>query len=281
MNRLIMKLNTLHLICALVSPSSLMAQQENYPFRPFAEEGKVWNCQKQVSIPPDWQNVTFHYSYSIAGDTVIGSDTYKKVFRQDEELYKDAEPHYYAALRDGEKGKVYIVKQDAQEPVLLYDFGLEPGEKMLYKAAWADNPQQIFGAYRSTPVDSSKKTQVFTNIRGNPCRVIEVSIYLEPWDYSQSSYPRDWIEEIGNITDPFNQDNWYQFSNELFESCYINGELLMTFDDFGRNTYVVSIDKTLSQLDPPSNLLFDLQGRPLSTPPSRGMYIQNGKKVIK
>ena len=27
--------------------------------------------------------------------------------------------------------------------------------------------------------------------------------------------------------------------------------------------------------------LFDLQGRPLSTPPSRGMYIQNGKKVIK
>ena len=25
--------------------------------------------------------------------------------------------------------------------------------------------------------------------------------------------------------------------------------------------------------------LFDLQGRPLSTPPSRGMYIQNGKKV--
>jgi hypothetical protein len=104
---------------------------------------------------------------------------------------------------------------------------------------------------------------------------------LEPRDYSQSSYPRDWIEEIGNITDPFNQDNWYQFSNELFESCYINGELLMTFDDFGRNTYVVSIDKTLSQLDSPSNLLFDLQGRPLSTPPSRGMYIQNGKKVIK
>ena len=27
--------------------------------------------------------------------------------------------------------------------------------------------------------------------------------------------------------------------------------------------------------------LFDLQGRPLSTPPTRGMYIQNGKKVIK
>ena len=27
--------------------------------------------------------------------------------------------------------------------------------------------------------------------------------------------------------------------------------------------------------------LFDLTGRPLSTPPSRGMYIQNGKKVIK
>ena len=27
--------------------------------------------------------------------------------------------------------------------------------------------------------------------------------------------------------------------------------------------------------------LFDLTGRPLSTPPSRGMYIQNGKKIIK
>ena len=152
---------------------------------------------------------------------------------------------------------------------------------MLYTAAWGDNPQQAFGAYRSTPMDPSKKVQVFTNIRGNPCRVIEVSIYLEPRDYRIGTYPRDWIEEIGNFTDPINQDNWYQFSNELFESCYVNGELLMTFDDFGRNTYAVSIDKTFPESEgTSSNETFDLSGRPLATPAGRGIYIKGGKKVV-
>jgi len=64
------------------------------------------------------------YKYFIDGDTVIGSTTYYKIYKTGTS-YFDV-PFYYehvyaGALRDADN-KFFLVKKDAQEEVLLYDF---------------------------------------------------------------------------------------------------------------------------------------------------------------
>ena len=83
---------------------------------------------------------------------------------------------------------------------------------------------------------------------------------------------------------------------ELFMACqstflldfkvpgYSEGEYMITFCGTfpATATCMGSVQiNCLSETTDCGETLFDLQGRPLSSPPSRGMYIQNGKKVIK
>ena len=81
-----------------------------------------------------------------------------------------------------------------------------------------------------------------------------------------------------------------------FEACYENGECIFTAADFyklGINTGIKSVNneplgeqsETLAtkgtQECTMNNVLFDLQGRRIQGSPKHGVYILNGKKVMK
>ena len=75
-----------------------------------------------------------------------------------------------------------------------------------------------------------------------------------------------------------------------FEACYEDGECIFTAADFykpGINTGIESMyngqdaKNNGMQEGTRNNVLFDLQGRPVQGTPKHGVYIQNGKKVMK
>ncbi len=71
------------------------------------------------------------------------------------------------------------------------------------------------------------------------------------------------------------EKNSLECANELYES----GLFVSAQPDLA-GAYHLTIVQGITATEEQSEF-FDLQGRPLSTPPSRGMYIQDGKKVIK
>ena len=73
----------------------------------------------------------------------------------------------------------------------------------------------------------------------------------------------------------------YLAANEIkIVDCIKNLECL---DAYKRTTSIVGVDNDENNRKKKrqNNLYFDLNGRRLSSPPSKGIYIQNGKKVVK
>jgi hypothetical protein len=56
--------------------------------------------------------------------------------------------------------------------------------------------------------------------------------------------------------------------------CRRGDEILYRHED-----YVTSVNSVRTSVNPASGI-FDLQGRRLTQKPTKGMYIQNGKKVV-
>ncbi|MBO4531383.1 MAG: hypothetical protein J5767_12190 [Paludibacteraceae bacterium] len=76
---------------------------------------------------------------------------------------------------------------------------------------------------------------------------------------------------------PGSEKNSLQCANELYESGYFSSSQPDFCDAKSDIESVRSI--TITQ-QPSSNILFDLQGRVLSSKPVRGIYIKDGKKVV-
>ncbi len=99
-----------------------------------------------------------------------------------------------------------------------------------------------------------------------------------------------WLERIGNLTFPFSNPftNPDEISGHLWMvvECSVDGEVI--YSDVPSNIAAVpNWEEILSGINTPaysSNhnaTLFDLHGRRLTTPPARGVFIHDGKKVIK
>ena len=113
-----------YLFLLLAIPSvTAQAQTSQIEYRPFAQEGKVWQCQ----VGGIKENV---YDNHIEGDTLIGGETWKKVYN-----VPDLRKYYYAAVRDVDK-KVYAIAKGSDRPRLLYDFSL--------KVEWKETLSAVF-----------------------------------------------------------------------------------------------------------------------------------------
>ncbi|NQY67856.1 MAG: T9SS type A sorting domain-containing protein [Flavobacteriales bacterium] len=76
---------------------------------PFPDSNAVW------SVNTD--------KFYVSGDTIIGGVEYKKYFRTLEDSTFDIEnSYYYAALREDGNKKIWGIRHDSINPLLLYDF---------------------------------------------------------------------------------------------------------------------------------------------------------------
>ena len=106
---------TLILIISLFFLNLAISAQVEY--RPFVEEGKTW----ETCVGLIMENC---YGNHIKGDTLIGGETWKKVYNYIG--FQEFDNTYYAAVREV-GNKVYAIAKGSDKPRLLYDFGLKVG----------------------------------------------------------------------------------------------------------------------------------------------------------
>ena len=257
------------------------AVAQEHEYIPFVEEGKVWYCGY------NHPGVTFHATaedpsakgidciFTMQGDTVINGKTYKKVYCQFKEYYGDENQHYYCAVRE-ENYRVYIVEEDATEEQQIYDFS-DWGETIIF--THNDIKYGRDGGIR--------------RVKFLPGQVEFTIARFREEELNFSYGPSMWIVAVGApySSNPFSKDNldlYYRDVEPKFgkyidvRTCMKDGEYIY-MDDWrsSHGSPITSIDD-ISPVDnsPIDSPLYDLQGRRLTSQPSKGVFIKNGKKVV-
>lgn len=245
----------------------ISAQDKYYPL---VEEGKRWEIYN-FTITKGYtseEHVPYR-TYVIKGDTVINDRIYKKLFAICRYVYNDDESHYFAALSERDQ-RVYSIRSGSMEEQLLYDFNLTKDD-----------------TYNYTLEASS-----FTEIEGNTLNIRIKEIF--PWEdkdrtcwvgplstkfaYMDTSYCV--LEGFGSFTDTFCPEYWIHPPSIDIDYiwCY-NGE-----EEFAPNypyVYPLSDSTYPSMINGLCLMLHDLQGRRLKSEPQQGVFIKDGKKVMK
>ena len=259
---------------------STIAQTESN-YHSFLKEGKVWNCcldgehgmEENEGAIYRYVQTTF-YSLSISGDTVVGDKTYKKMYKKPtlvvreyyspqemsgkkDTLSQTGESDLWDELWREEDQKVYVYLQGGE--VLRYDFSAESGSTV-----------DISGV--ATDMLSVDTIHLF----GKPLRRFNVALH---------SYPeagiRYWIEGVGHPGGPFRV--WGAEVNDgcsyQLLSCYEDGECIYSAEEYEKQNQTENIVHPSATQHSAS--VFDLQGRRILDNPKHGVYIQNGKKILK
>ena len=238
-------------VCSLAS----FAQESDY--HSLLKEGKTWNYLFHDVNKWEQYEKTEDRSYIIKGDTIIGGKSYKKMLQVTPEG-----TNYYCALRE-ENCQVLMYVDDAKQDTLLYDFNLKPEEEYVI------NDVHLEFVY-SEVVD----------FHNNPLAVYHYKRWLyEPWNSGVFII----VEGVGT------RQGWNVFDNfrtlptngiyklEEFLSCYEDGECIFTCEDFQQiSTDIKSVNRIYEHNAP----IYNLQGLRLNSALRKGIYIQNGKKVV-
>jgi hypothetical protein len=216
---------------------------ENYAYRPFVEEGKVWNIEK-VSTWVGWPDygVVRTEKCELKGDTVIVGVTYKKYYE---------EGVYRMAMREENK-KVYVQYKSSNQEVLLYDFGLKEGERFTS----SHDEEYVFTSEDYVEYDNKELRRM---------KLVNVN------DSRDINY---WIEGIGALAGPTTPFYYGMTGGEdtSIASCYVGDQCI-----YRRNENSIQLPASDAAK---SSALFDLSGRKLNTTPQKGIYIREGKKYI-
>lgn len=252
---------------ALFVASGLYAQEPD-PELAFVKEGKVWNCHEPT---------LGYYSYIIEGDTVRYGEGYKKVWVVDEHRFGDTERHYFGAVRQ-EGDYVYLIEKDAKSEYLLYDFGIRKGGILAFPFENAVLP------------DEEKEDVFYLRYAATGEQVINgitrANIGFFAYMKSMNGAWRDefsWFsvfEGIG-IGDPFcmTRNNPYKQGNYHLVSCYEGDTCIYTWDWYLNGIGEAKADTQGEEKD--KDGIYDLQGRRLPSIPTKGIYIKDGKAVVK
>lgn len=219
-------------------------------YLPILEDGKIWHYTYY-----NWAtSQKYKYEETISGDTIVEGITYKK--------YVDQKGKILSLLRE-DGGKVFSYNPVAvsHEETLLYDFTLNVGDEV--------------------SLSSVQERMVVTDV---------TSISFDGKEHKSFTLsPCFYIEGEGKIVEFDLQDKWV-------EGMGSNGGLLVPFPsilvgNFVFLDYIELADGTIFSFDDlagmkslcvkGNNSFYDLSGRKLEKEPSKGIYIENGKKYVK
>jgi len=250
------------LVYSCLGIQQVSAQDWDHEYVPFVEEGKVWNCVSEESYY--YGPFLIDCIFTMQGDTVIRSHSYKKVLCQYEKCYGDNEQHYYCAVRE-EAHQVFIVEKDTLEEILFYDFRSPKDIAMMSYGDFAF--ARLNGKHK---YDSYTKQYVF-----DICAIIDGEARPGYW-YGK------WLEGVGYIDgNPFDVIR-FRFDQKIspkiiLMSCMAGDKCVYDLDWLSQPSLITG---ELIKAKPYRGL-FDFQGRRIQGEPRHGMYIQSGKKVIR
>lgn len=212
-------------------------------FLPVLTEGKVWHYRDSLA------SKNRDFTLEVRGDTVDNGRNCKKLY------YESGS----CTTRYEEDGRLFCFEPENEysdvfdTPCLICDFNLEVGD-----AAWKGQVMrvdtiEVRGVQRKRIVVSDVCPQVI-------------------WVEGIGSYTNEWPSVLPMPT------NGHVMT--FITECYENGELIFTKDDFFAPAVSTGIGTvTIEKKD--EGRIYDLTGRPVSRFPVKGIYIQNGKKLVK
>ncbi len=264
-------------------------------FSALLTDGRVWNYRIDVVIGDNYAT-TFANAF-FYGDTIVGGRQCKKLFVSPELDNDYSTPSiwfaeielqgkYHSAWYEEDK-KVYRVLKDTTNPELVFDFGLEVGDKLPQNdnlIYWYDDHITIDGIIATDGTKTGTHTY----------RCMRFA------EYGLSEAPklsdRCLVEGIGGNegvlftgfqTIPRNGCIYekFEYCEQFLESRDGNPvyESLFRRDDFkseGTSINCIHSNETIGN-NTFYNTFYDLQGRRLAAPPAKGVYIRDGKKVVR
>lgn len=260
---------------------STQAQTTKLDYRPFAQECKKWETQVG--------GIKEHlYGNKIEGDTIIAGETWKKVYNY--VGFNTLYCSYYAAIRDvGDK--VYAIAQGSKKPRLLYDFGLNVGDllkcgiegKDFCCLLDKDEPLDTLFGFPFKVYLRVERIDTITYVEKEYRRFTFTALDgFQEYFYNDEGPIRDnivWVEGIGSGAGPFSP--WMPLPSWSFSrlECLVGNEYVFNTKGFFESgkTNTISDKKTATKKE---TSVYDLQGRRLKKKSSKGIYIQNGKKVL-
>ena len=246
------------------------------PYHPFVEDGKEWAVQNYNNFGDSLGS----FRYFFEGDTLIGERRCGKLIWSG--LDKNGHvnfTHFCAAVYEvGEK--VYFYNWKSATPHLLYDFGAQVGEKV------------VVGEFRNNPdLDEYEREGVITETkiidngrRKFRCLKVCFTNWIDPSRPGQEGY---WIEGAGAPLGPLANCVFHTTGGESTNTTCMTNEQPLFDSSLLNSTAIRDIPQSPSQpgaqssfVNRHSSSLYDLQGRRLSAPPAKGMYIQDKRVKI-
>lgn len=249
----------------------LIAQR---PALPLVEEGRVWRLASLFPAEEPEPGTEGPYLYRdfkgrpctgypyeliIKGDTVLNGQSYKKLVRTDSQKF-------VSGLRQ-EGNRVYEYITTTEE--LIFDFDLHEGD--LYTSKTDHLTKMRVGHVWSIRVNGIER------------RVLAMWAAGENVVEDDSSLVDYWIEGVGCMNGPHFPLWWSATGmSSLLLECRQDVQPIITSEDIAESI-ISSVDAVSQSVPITSNSVsYDLQGRHHSGPPQHGgVYIQNGRKVLK
>ena len=268
---------------AFVSAFCMAAQAQTSQdgYHPFVEEGKAWEAQVGIIRENIFEN-------KIKGDTVINGENWKKVYNFSGFGIGGGYTYYLALREVGQK--VYAIAKGSNRPRLLYDFGLKVGDKV-----WCGIEGNAFGCLRDTdekldtlmgfPVRNHLQVKSIDTIhvssgpykRESDLRRFTFTLLDAYWEPLAMDHEIVWVERFGSIAGPFSP--WQPslpYENFLLE-CKVDKTYIFGYYKIYDEPAAISSHKYQKAKN---SGFHDLQGHRLNGQPQKGIYIQNGKKII-
>ena len=263
------------LIIISLGMGKAMAQEGEREYVPFVEEGKAWYCSTSIGLitPEHPEGNSIECIFTMCGDTLVKDREYKRVFCQYEEYYGDKEQHYYCAVRE-EAYQVFIVEDEATEEKLIYDFSC-PQEYLTL----------TFLDYQFARTDGLPHYDFLPGqLEYTVCQ------FTDNGEVDYFNNPSSWVEGVGG---PYNNPFAFEisflpfgepkFGKRVFvRTCMKDKKYIFNLDWMVEISGQEAIDEINHADNSQKGIhLYDLQGRRLNGQPTKGVYIQDGKKYVK
>lgn len=253
------------ILCGL-NTDKVYAQEWDYEYVPFVEEGKIWNCVLADNIFFEEEASAYDCIFTMRGDSVIGKQNYKKVYCEFEKYYGDKKQHYYCAVRE-ESYRVFFVEQNEKDEKLLCDFSSPLEKLILYRGDFQ------YGRSQGMHILESKGLFMFSLMGVIDGEVSDI--------YGLGTA---WVEGVGNLGNPFALEFWHdepKLGSLIYVySCIKDDEII--FEEWWTETcdnpltQVITTTKSTSH-----NIYYDLQGRSVKSTLKHGIYVKDGRKVVR
>ena len=246
-------------------------------YHKIAIEGKRWNY---IHYYIDEAGEHYEpYSYVVKGDTIARRTRYKKLYYQDKNIEYPV-CLLYESGRAIDKCDFGDNSYDMPIHTTFFDFARNDiGRVFSWKAAMNEGNTNWMVYNIDTINVNNRSFRRYTCLQ----KYSELDQELETIENEDGVWRDIWVEGVGSAVSGIEDEVPYheppiRTASEYtsFVSCYEDDECIFTANDFFISTVMRSVRKSTDK----DTIIFDLQGRRLNDKPNKGVYIQNGKKLV-